>query len=70
MIAARIMCPACTGVAGLNMAAIGSRSTILPPTKRNPAGSFIQALAQTTKMPTTTPATIHRHPGQQVARPG
>ena len=49
------MCSDCWNQALLNMAAMGSTSTTWPSTMRNPAGLFIQALAEMTKMAEAVP---------------
>ena len=56
MNAPRIMWVASGQSAELNIAAHGFTSTTLPPTMRNPVGSFIQPLAATTKKADATPA--------------
>ena len=55
MNAASVICSACESQASLNIAATGSIFSGLPFTHSNPAGLFIQALAETTKMPDITP---------------
>ena len=49
------MCSDCWNQAALNMAATGSTSTTSPSTTRKPAGLFIQALAEMTKMAEAVP---------------
>ena len=56
MNAARIMWIVSTGVALLNIATSGCGSVTFPSTMVNPCGSFIQALAVTTKNAEATPA--------------
>jgi hypothetical protein len=65
MNAARIMWMVWCGVAGLNIAFHRSTPTTWSLSRWNPRGSFIQALAETTKKAAATPAT---HTGMPVSR--
>ena len=60
------MCSDCWNQALLNMAATGSTSTTWPSTMRNPAGLFIQALAEMTKMAEAVPLMAIGKRGQPV----
>ena len=60
------MCSDCWNQALLNMAAMGSTSTTWPSTMRNPAGLFIQALAEMTKMAESVPLMAIGNGGQPV----
>src|SRR5688572_7339790 len=62
------MCSDCWNQALLNMAATGSTSTTWPSTMRNPAGLFIQALAEMTKMAEAVPLMAIGNAGSQCAR--
>ena len=62
------MCSDCWNQALLNMAAMGSTSTTWPSTMRNPAGLFIQALAEMTKMAEAVPLMAIGNAVSQCAR--
>jgi hypothetical protein len=57
---------ACESHASLNIAATGSTFSALPFIQSNPDGLFIQALADTTKMPDITPEMPTMTPGSPV----
>ena len=64
------MCVVWAGVAGLNMAAIGSAPTTASPSSFSPRGTFIQALTVTTNQADAAPESAIGTPVHQWTRGG
>jgi hypothetical protein len=62
------VCTTSTSQGGLNIAAIGSTSTTVPFTMRNPAGMFIHAFAVVTNAADAAPLITIGNPLSQCAR--